>query len=100
MAGIFTIRCAAPGFVSWLIAIAVWFAVRDRSWQIVMAQPLFNSLMVAVSSGLGAAAPLAALRRIRPTALSGVVLGGFRLAINIGGDLLALAPPSTRGVDR
>jgi uncharacterized membrane protein YpjA len=55
-------------------------------------EPLFKSIMVVVSGGVGAVLLLAVLRRLSSTVASGLLIGVYWLIVNLGLDLLVLVP--------
>ena len=92
MTKIFTLRTALLGFLTWFIPLAVSFAFIDRNGQFLIPQPLFKSLMVVVGGGVGVWMLVLVFRRIAPSFQSGLWLGLFWLALNLGLDLAVLVP--------
>jgi hypothetical protein len=90
MRAAFTLRTTLLGLASWAIPFALSFLFFDRSGQLMVAQPLFKSVMVVVGGATGAALLVWAFRRTRPSIASGAVLGLYWLAINIVLDLATL----------
>ena len=66
----------------------------DSSGTVVIAQPLFKSLMVVIGGATGAALLVLVFRRIPATFQSGLVIGSLWLAINLLLDLAILVPLS------
>lgn len=86
------------GLLSWLIPFVASLAFFDSSGTVVIAQPLFKSLMVVIGGGVGAALLVFVFRRIPATFKSGLVIGSLWLAINLLLDLAVLVPLSGSGV--
>lgn len=91
---ILTQRSLLLGLASWALPFAASIAFFDRSGQLLIAQPLFKSLMVVIGGGVGTALLLVALRTTRPTLRSGLALGLLWLAINLLLDIAILVPMS------
>lgn len=96
--GIVSLRTVLLGLASWALPFAASFAFIDRTGQLLIAQPLFKSLMVVIGGGTGAALLALAFKAVRPTAASGLWLGLAWLAINIALDLAVLLPMSGMSV--
>ena len=92
MKEIITRHSTMLGFMSWLVPFAGSFLFFDRTGQLLIAQPLFKSLMVVLGGGLGTALLVVAFRRIVPSTRSGLALGCYWLAINLILDLAVLVP--------
>lgn len=90
MKDVITIRTTLLGIASWAIPFVLSFLFFDRTGRLVIAQPLFKSLMVVVGGASGAALLTAAFRRTPPTFASGLALGAYWLAINVALDLATL----------
>ena len=86
----FTTRTTILGLASWAIPFILSFAFFDRAGHLLVAQPLFKSIMVLVGGGSGAALLLLALPRLSPGPLSALTLGAYWLAINVALDLATL----------
>lgn len=86
------IRVSAFGLASWAIPFAVSFLFVGAGGRMLVPDPLFKSVMVVVSGGVGAVLLLAVLRDVRPTLANGLLIGSYWLVINLGLDLLILVP--------
>jgi hypothetical protein len=92
MEKIVTLRTSTLGFVSWLVPFVASFLFFDTSGQLSIPQPLFKSLMVVIFGALGCALFVLAFRRLRASPATGLALGCYWLAINLGLDLVILVP--------
>ena len=90
MRAAFNLRTTLLGLASWFIPFAVSVAFFDRTGQLLIAQPLFKSIMVIVGGVSGAGLLVAAFRRIDASPASGLALGCYWLAINLVLDLAVL----------
>jgi len=85
-------RITLLGLLSWAIPLAASFLFFDRTGQLSISQPLFKSIMVVVSGGLGAALLVLAFRRVQSSWQTGLALGCYWLLLNLALDLLVLLP--------
>jgi hypothetical protein len=90
MGAVVTLRTTLLGLASWAIPFALSFLFFDRSGQLVVAQPLFKSIMVVVGGASGATLLVWVFRSTTPSLVSGLALGLYWLAINIALDLATL----------
>ncbi len=86
----FTIRTTLLGLSSWAIPFVFSFLFFDRSGQLIIAQPLFKSIMVLVGGGSGAALLLLAFPKLSSLPMSALALGFYWFVINIALDLATL----------
>jgi hypothetical protein len=91
---VITIRTGLLGLASWIIPFVAAFAFFDSSGQLQIAQPLFKSLMVVIAGGAGAYLLVVAFRKLPATLMSGLGLGLFWMALNLGLDIAVLLPMS------
>ena len=89
---IVTARTSLIGFASWLIPFAISIPFFDHTGQLLIAQPLFKSIMVVVGGGTATALLVMAFRHVVPTARSGLALGCYWLLINLALDIAILVP--------
>ena len=87
---VISVRNTVLGLVSWLVPSIVSFMFFDRTGQLMIAQPLFKSIMVVVGGGTGAVLLVAALKQTPPSLRTGFSLGCYWFLLNLGLDLLAL----------
>jgi hypothetical protein len=92
MKNVFTFRVTGLGMLSWLIPFMLSFLFFDSSGQLLISQPLFKSLMVVAGGGFAALLLVLVFRRLKPSAWTGLALGLYWLAINLGLDLAILVP--------
>ena len=81
-------RLILLGFLSWLVPLLASIPFFDRSGQLLIAQPLFKSLMVVIGGGCGTFLLVLAFRRIAATLANGVALGLSWLVLNLALDLV------------
>lgn len=86
------LRTTLLGLASWAIPFAVSFLFIGPGGRMIVPEPLFKSVMVVVSGGVGAFLLLAVLRRLKSTPANGLLIGVYWLIINLGLDLLILVP--------
>lgn len=82
------------GVLSWLIPFVASFGLYDASGALVVAQPLFKSLMVVFGGAAGAGLLVLAFRHTRASIASGLAIGALWLAINLILDIVVLVPMS------
>ncbi len=82
------------GLLSWAVPFIVSIAFFDRTGALVIAEPLFKSLMVVIGGAVGAVLLVLAFRRAQPSIATGLVIGAVWLAINLALDLVVLVPMS------
>lgn len=82
------------GILSWLVPFLAAFAFFDPNGGLVIAQPLFKSIMVVVGGAVGCVLLVRAFRHISPTWQAGLALGLFWLALNWALDIALLLPMS------
>jgi hypothetical protein len=92
MKNVLTRRMTALGFLSWLLPFALSFLFFDGSGQLLISQPFFKSLMVVLGGGSGALLLVFAFRKLEPSAWTGLALGLYWLALNLGLDIAILVP--------
>ncbi|MEZ5776065.1 MAG: hypothetical protein R3D33_15575 [Hyphomicrobiaceae bacterium] len=92
MLGVISWRNAGLGVLSWLLPFAASVPFFDSSGTLLVAQPLFKSLMVVIGGGIGVALLVVAFRRLVPGVASGLGIGLFWLALNLALDLAVLVP--------
>jgi intracellular septation protein A len=85
-------RTLLLGLVSWFVPFATSFLFVGRDGQWLIPQPLFKSIMVVVFGGVGAGLLVITFRRIKPSLINGIAVGGLWLALNLGLDVLILVP--------
>jgi hypothetical protein len=88
------LRLTLLGLLSWAIPFAAAIPFFDRAGALAIPQPLFKSLMVVISGGVGVALLTWAFRRIPPNLHNGLAVGLYWLALNLGLDLAILVPMS------
>lgn len=94
MSSVITVRSLGLGVLSWLVPFAASVLFFDRSGQLMIAEPLFKSIMIVLFGGLGVALLVLAFRKIPTTAMTGLGLGSLWLVINLVLDLAVLLPLS------
>lgn len=91
------LRVTLLGLASWAIPFVISFLFVGTGGRLLLPEPLFKSVMVVVSGGVGAILLLALLRRARLAPLAGLLVGCYWLIINLGLDLLILLPMTQMG---
>lgn len=86
------LRVTLSGLASWAIPFAASFLFIGAGGRMFLPEPLFKSIMVVVSGGVGAVLLLAVLRRLSSTVANGLLIGVYWLIVNLGLDLLVLVP--------
>ena len=86
----FTVRTTWLGLASWLIPFVISAPFFDRTGQLLVAQPLFKSIMVVVGGASGTWLLVLAFRQLIVTPATAFVLGCYWLAINLLLDLIVL----------
>ncbi len=92
MLGKFLLRCLGLGFLSWAVPFAASIAFFDSSGTLLIAQPLFKSLMVVIGGGSGLLLLLLLFWRNPPTPLTGAAVGTLWFVLNIALDVTVLLP--------
>ena len=87
-------RVTAWGIAVWAIPFAVSVLFFDRSGQLLIARPLFKSLMVVLGGAVGAALLAVVVRRHRPSLGGAIGIGVWWLALNLALDVAVLIPMS------
>ncbi len=82
------------GVLSWFIPYLAAFAFFDPSGGLMIAQPLFKSIMIVVGGASGCLLLVLAFRLISPTWLAGLALGLLWLVLNWLLDTVLLLPLS------
>ncbi len=82
------------GFLTWLIPFVVAIPFFDPSGALVIAEPLFKSLMVVIAGFAGAMLLVGIYRQIKPSPVVGLLVGGLWLIINLALDWFILLPIS------
>lgn len=90
MRSAFTFRTSLLGLASWVIPFAISVFFFDRTGQLLVAQPLFKSIMVIVGGASGVALLVAAFRQVDVSPASSLALGCYWLVINLLLDLAVL----------
>jgi hypothetical protein len=85
------------GFLSWLVPFVAAFAFYDASGTLVIAQPLFKSLMVVIGGMVGVGLLVLVFRQTGASVAAGLAIGVLWLAINLILDFLVLVPMSGMG---
>lgn len=88
------LRAIGFGVLSWALPFAASIAFFDSSGALLLAQPLFKSLMVLIGGGSGLLLLLWLFHRNPPAPLPGAAIGGLWLVINIVLDSVVLLPMS------
>jgi len=88
-------RVLILGVLSWLLPFVFSIFFFDQTGQLVIAKPLFKSIMMVVFGGLGAALLVLVFRHIEPNLRSGLTVGCYWLALNLVLDILVLIPISS-----
>lgn len=86
----FTLRTTLLGIASWAIPFLISFLFFDRTGHLVVAQPLFKSIMVLAGGSSGAALLLAAFPKLSPLPMSALAMGVYWFALNVALDLATL----------
>lgn len=82
------------GLLSWLIPYLTAFAFFDPKDGLMIALPLFKSIMIVVGGAAGCGLLVLAFRHIRPSWQAGLTLGLFWLLLNWLLDIALLLPMS------
>ena len=86
------------GVLSWLIPFLAAFAFFDAGGALTIPQPLFKSLMVVIGGAVGVGLLVLAFRQIKPSPMSGLLVGFLWLALNLVLDFAILVPMSGSNV--
>jgi hypothetical protein len=86
------LRTTSLGLATWVIPFAISFLLVEPGGRLLVPEPLFKSLMVVLSGGVGSALLVVVFRGIVPTLANGLLVGSLWLAINLALDLLIPVP--------
>ncbi len=82
------------GVLSWALPFVMSFFFFTPQGELLVAQPLFKSLMVVLGGGVGVFLLMLTFKRIQPSVVTGVSIGVLWLLINWFLDALILLPMS------